>query len=461
MIYTQMFGRALSNAEWDFNFESLALRYKLLTGEDMPVTLRRNLSRPLTNLEMDSNFQSLDQVLSRLEYGEGHYPAFDQAFQGAQFLDPRFTFARSSTATYVDDAGLHTAAVNVPVFEGGLRVRPVETNLLLQSEAPDVAPWGGSGTVDLENVGTLPGSAAAKIWRFTRTSETVPLSRRQQVFTGLSGNVTFSALCFKGNNAAVGFTVTRVGSVTGTYAIYLNTETGVFTHPSQTYIVGAGYKPMLGGHLIWAALNLTETDLAYLQLAPDVTQAGGVGTYQDYATPRVNPGTGPIPYIPTTSAAVTRAADNVSIAGENFASIYNAREGAIVWEGVLNGAATNGYLYGINDNTTSAFLAHNIANIANTVIYCYGAQSTPIDLSSFDGTRVKSAVCWKGGVASFFCNGVARGLSRAITADMSVATQLRLGSLTTSASYRAPSTATRTRIFRTRPTDAQMLAMTT
>jgi hypothetical protein len=103
-------------------------------------------------------------------------------FAGSTTLDPRITFTRASTGTYIDSAGaLQSAAINVPRFDYnpttlqplGLLIEEARTNLLLNSatlSTQSVTVTGvahtlsfyGTGTVTITGTGsgTLTGSGA-------------------------------------------------------------------------------------------------------------------------------------------------------------------------------------------------------------------------------------------------------------------------------------------------------------
>src|SRR5690625_2050968 len=130
MIYYGTVKRQLTQQEIDGNLEQLMLRAKRLGAQDMPITLRKDLTRPLTPREMDTNFQSLDLAVKKARYGDGPYPAAEYIFDGATVLPAGITFSRSGEATYIKNGKLLTAGVDEPVFErGGLRVWPSVTNL--------------------------------------------------------------------------------------------------------------------------------------------------------------------------------------------------------------------------------------------------------------------------------------------------------------------------------------------
>jgi hypothetical protein len=64
----------------------------------------------------------------------------------------------------------------------------------------------------------------------------------------------------------------------------------------------------------------------------------------------------PTSYIPTTSATVTRAADNASMVGSNFSSWYNQSEGTIYSQWMLGRDNISANVYNINDTTATNYI---------------------------------------------------------------------------------------------------------
>ena len=92
-------------------------------------------------------------------------PTLNLDFANTKVLDPRVTFARASTGTFVGANGLiQTAASDVPRFDHnpttgeslGLLVEEARTNLVLRSEEFDNASWAKDFTVATANQTTAP-----------------------------------------------------------------------------------------------------------------------------------------------------------------------------------------------------------------------------------------------------------------------------------------------------------------
>ena len=93
-------------------------------------------------------------------------------------------------------------------------------------------------------------------------------------------------------------------------------------------------------------------------------------------------------YIPTTSAAVTRTADQASMTGTNFSSWYNQAQGTIYCEFTQRLGAAGAVI-----SATSSILVGNDANTR----FVYMAQGAS-NLSMYDGTNITAVSA--GGVSN-------------------------------------------------------------
>jgi hypothetical protein len=83
-------------------------------------------------------------------------------------------------------------------------------------------------------------------------------------------------------------------------------------------------------------------------------------------------------YIPTTTAAATRAADVASITGSNFSSWYNQTEGTVYHQGRTPGAAN---FFSIDDGTVNNRITSFMTNSTNP-LYFVAAPATAVFLGS-------------------------------------------------------------------------------
>jgi hypothetical protein len=115
-------------------------------------------------------------------------------------------------------------------------------------------------------------------------------------------------------------------------------------------------------------------------------------------------GSYPTSYIPTTSAAVTRAADAASKTG--ISSLIGQTEGTIFWEGTINGIPVDQTIFGVEKE-------------ASSFVIRFGGDGTNLYAQAFDGStnlffqtttpsvgqKIKLAFAYKAGDYAFYKNG--------------------------------------------------------
>jgi hypothetical protein len=273
-------------------------------------------------------------------------PSLDLAFALTKTLDPRITFTRASSGTYVDSVGvLQTATTDVPRFDHdpttgeslGLLVEEQRTNLLVQSEDFSTT-WTNAGSSENVNVQTAPnGTLTADALVDTTVSEAHQIN---QSVAGLPGNTAYTFSCFMkkgsknfgslafgpnaswggGSGAGVFFnldtgTVGLATNATGTIQAFANgwyrctaTATTVASPGTVTMRLGSS----LGG-----------TALTYIGDADEAIYLWGAQLeVEAFSTS----------YTPTLAATVTRSADVASISGSNFSSWYSIGGGTMFSE---------------------------------------------------------------------------------------------------------------------------------
>jgi hypothetical protein len=232
-------------------------------------------------------------------------PTLDLAFAATKALDPRITFTRASTGTYVGSNGtLRTAGINEARFDHspltleslGLLLEEARTNLLLQSEDFSTS-WTTVTAAVTTNVATAPnGTTTADLYSGTSTS-------------------------------AVNQSVSLTSGVTYTISFYVKSA-GLGNDSFRLRIDGAQTSSNFTATSEWQRFTFTATSAN--------TGARTCGIVRNTPADNVDVliwgaqlevGAFPTSYIPTTSATVTRAADVASITGANFSSWYNQTEG--------------------------------------------------------------------------------------------------------------------------------------
>jgi len=345
------------------------------------------------------------------------------------------TVVRATTATRVNSAGLiESVANNVPRLDysngtcPSILVEPQRTNVVLYSEQFDNAAWTASASNATVTANTTISPDG------TQNADTV-------VF-GASGYLYQQ------------FSITGLASAT--FSIYAKTTTQIPLFGGATP-AGTDVYTILNVGNGWYRQILTRTftggGTGILQILPfgnNITAFlwGCQVELASYATS----------YIPTTSAAVTRNADDISKTG--ISSLIGQTEGTVFCEintqvstdfncfQILDGTSDNWVFIGLSANKIRAFIR-------------FGA-TTIFDSNTFvltNGVSYKAAIAYKNGDLVFYINGVqivSSAASFTVTAPISYsAIGFLLSGPTEAAKYNSGA------IFPTRLTNAELATLTT
>jgi len=286
--------------------------------------------------------------------------ALDLRFAQQKTLDPRITFTRASSGTYVDSQGvIRTATTNEPRFDHnpttreslGLLVEEQRTNLLPYSACDSNWPTGGFGTatynLGLSALGVFSGvqiASAGQNWHSIYRTGISLTASTVYAFTlfyraGTSGRVR---LTFRNNTTATETVVNGSAgnlSVSAAFAGAATILSQYLCSDGLTYVVAGTYTP-----------NGTSTDHWY-RVGPDSTTTGQTVIALGG---QLEAGSFPTSYIPTTTAAVTRSADVASITGSNFSSWASTSAYTMFAEAARQPAIASGaHLIGLSDGTLS------------------------------------------------------------------------------------------------------------
>jgi hypothetical protein len=283
-------------------------------------------------------------------------PSFSRDFAGLKTLDhgvgPAITFTRASDATYFDaDGVLQTASNNVPRFDHsggsslGLLIEEARTNLFERSAEFDNAYWTKERVTISSNAVTAPDGSLTADAVFETTDNGFHTVKRDGSFT-IDATNTLSFFC-KANGRTVlslqigGLNSVRfdLSAVTATVVNSTGGTTGSITS------VGNGWFRCVATRQ--STVNGNATLLLYsgsdIQYAGDVTK----GIYLWGA--QAEAGAFATSYIPTTSAAATRAADSAVVTP--ISSFYNQAEGTLFAEYSRTTVAKQTYFLGFSDPT--------------------------------------------------------------------------------------------------------------
>jgi hypothetical protein len=284
-------------------------------------------------------------------------PSLNLNFARSKTLDPRITFTRTSSATYVDENGLvKIAPANSPRFDHdpvtgeslGLLIEEQRANLVTYSE--DFRDLNTSDTweifgVDVVQNSTISPDGTLNATKLINTSGTASRRVSSPVLTVVSGTTYTHSVWLKAgeyttatvfcNTTAITSNFNnldaRINLLTGQISGTVNTPITVTPYPNGWWRVSSTFT---------TDENTTITGL--LSIVPN-TDAGGVnsvvgdgvsGIYVWGA--QLETGSFQTSYIPTTDSTATRTPDNARILGSNFSSWYNPNEGSLFCSGKSN-----------------------------------------------------------------------------------------------------------------------------
>ena len=276
-------------------------------------------------------------------------PELTLDFANSRQLDPRITFSRSSSATYLNpDTGLITLASDHEArFEaGGLLIEESRTNHCLYSGV-DPTNWAQNGTSSLA-VSSVPAPDGGTCYDLT-TDTGGPNSVRQQSNT--SAPVGTSVLSVFARFPNAGFTSLAIrnfsaGGGANYYADYRpatdswHGEVACTGLPSED--LGNGWKRLTVVSTVTSSNGNNWVNIGGGANSPAFTQQ----TCQIWGA-QLEEGGFQSSYIPTSGSSVTRSQDIARITGDNFSSWYNTSEGTMfvsMSDGVRSALGAN--LYG-------------------------------------------------------------------------------------------------------------------
>jgi hypothetical protein len=327
------------------------------------------------------------------------------------------TVVRATTATRVNSAGLiESVANNVPRLDylngicPSLLVEPQRTNLLTYSEQFDNAAWTKlNGTVSANQAEAPDGTISADLF-YPTTSGTDRLLAQTKTST-IGQTFTSSAFVKSSGVDWVLFYAANLGGC------WFNASIGVFG------TVGSGVTASVLGQVngFWR-ISLTATIAntnVYFYIG--TANANGTSTITKNGTDgilvwgaQVELGSYATSYIPTTSAAVTRNADEIYKTG--ISSLINSTEGVLFIEtkGLFDAPPISTYIQ-LSKNGESGFdnsLVLQHRNNGYLRVYVNGSATTNLNFNiDIDFTQNhKIAVLYKLNGYKLFIDGVAQSL---------------------------------------------------
>jgi hypothetical protein len=363
-------------------------------------------------------------------------PSFQRDFASLKTLDhgtgPAITFTRASGATYFDaDGVLQAASNNVPRFDHsatgsslGLLIEEARTNSIRNSQgggstngvigSGGVMPthWAsvafGFGNVEVIGSGTEAGLSYVDV-RFygTNSSGNTGIMGYYPEFIAASHNQTWT-----GSH----YVKLQAGSTSGVDSFSTNIfgrkvdQTGTGDTTTVTFTPSSSFQRVSAT----CALSSADTALVSTDITIYVLNGQSIDITLRIAAPQLEQGAFATSYIPTTSAAATRAADSAVVTP--ISSFYNASEGTLFAEATPKTESLNNgvqrVLLTANDNTDLNQITIGQGGSGNldklvfvSFINAGGGTAEMFGGSGIAGSTQKAAGAYKASDFAFSVNG--------------------------------------------------------
>ena len=395
-------------------------------------------------------------------FGGMERPALDLNFAALKQLDPRVTFTRASSGTYIDQAGLvQTAGTNVPRFTHdlagaslGLLVEEARTNAFTYSAEFDNAAWSKNALTINANAATAPdGTASAEAVLEAATTDAHQMT---------------STLGVSGSSAAR--TLSVFAKANGRSWLRLNLNDG--TNRQAWFDVANGVVGTTGSGVTamitafpngWFRCAITTTSTHVISVIA-VASADNTLSYAGNASlglllwgAQFEVGAFATSYIATTGASATRAADVATMTGTDFSAWYRQDGGTLVAEfRVSSNFASNGSNgFFVSDGGTSS--RFNVAAFngllnffANAVVG--GTQVNANLAAPAPGALIRAVMAMQADNVGYAANGVSGVDSSAV---LPVVNQMQVGGVPGLSAY-VNGPIARIRYWRRRLPDSQL-----
>lgn len=333
-------------------------------------------------------------------------PALELDFDETTTLDSRITFTRATNGTFFNSSGvLSTASSGAARFdhrlEGGvwvnkgLLIEEQRANVCLRSEDFSTT-WTNGNSTETTNATTAPdGNTTAD--EITDNATDAGHSVQQIITTTPVATMSFSV--FLKNNDVGWARLVLYSSATPSNAVRAwfdlangavgtveNQGTGANASASIENVGNGWYRCVISGRPATTGTN-TGVNI-HLQTADAQTTYIGTGQSLYAWGAQVEVGAFPTSYIKTTTASVTRNADQAVMTGTDFSDWYNATEGTVFFQmdrlaPVLSGFPT---VCSFNDNTANERILININSdpdyrflvVDGNVLQCVLEQPTSV-----------------------------------------------------------------------------------
>ena len=319
----------------------------------------------------------------------------DFNFTGVKKLDPRITYVRTGTASYIDEMGkVVLVGDNVPRFDHD-PVTKESKGLLIEPSRTNLFPY---GTTPGDN---WSGAKAASTWTENTTEVKAP-----------DGTYTATKWAFTGVDPYLYHQGTLSANTTYTMSIWVKAGTNMSGDVLQSRMGAAPYATFGNSTL--------STDGSWKRLTFTKTVGGSDETnvnigWEPQTNPSGNPASGDVVYIwgaqlevggyatsfiPTNGATATRGGDFTYLdgtVGTEFDDIYRTDEGTFIvdWFNDPNGNHNDGYVFTVDDGTGSNRIGAVNSNNYQVTVTSGGSSQGNRDLGSINSGANKMAFTYK------------------------------------------------------------------
>ena len=375
-----------------------------------------------------------------LRRGDGSTLSLDFTAMGGT-LDSRFTFTRSTTATFINSSGYVTsAAINAPRFDydpttltaRGLLIEGSATNLMSYSEDFSNATWSKNSTNgSMTLTGTAPDNNATSRLLEENTTSYAKHSLERSISIS-AGIYTFSVWLKEptSNSRRYAHIQLADGQATAArYTIVADLQTGTITASGSNN--GSAGAPTGTGHSItqypggWYRVTISMNHVSSpsyqaIVLGDSATLFGGNNQpFYSASSPykglivwgaQFEAGSGASSYIPTTTSTVQRTADTCIAASTGFSSWFTGGTSGTFyadWYGGVRGiTSTVRTVLSTSDVTGRHLHLQQTAAAGNLKVADFGAANVVTTSNSItSGARTKGAFSFSGGTVNLTLNG--------------------------------------------------------
>lgn len=328
--------------------------------------------------------------------------------EASNLLDPRVSFTRATTGSYMDRLGvLKTAPAGVPRWRWspstlqpeGVMIEAQRTNLALYSEDFSNAAWTKTSASIGSNATVAPDGAT--------TADSITVSgasgSANQAVTITAGNALTVSCYFKQFTSSHGRI--RISNGTNQVAAWFNLAAGTVGTASAgatTCIYSAHSMEALGSgwyrcQLTVATATSTSFTIYISAAAADNTEPANADSVYAWGAQAESPGTSSAAtsYIATTGSTVTRNGDALVVPVS--ASWYNSAEGTMLLEWVGRAASLSGVYGGIaNAFGDNIYLWRSSATQLTMVVGVGSVTQANITAShaNTEGVVYRAAMAW-------------------------------------------------------------------